>query len=63
MSVDPLLEKRKAAGALVGKVVIWAHQGPEDKPMRVLSATYDGMVTVSGFTGHFAPHLFIVVAG
>lgn len=59
---DPALAKRKAAGDLVGKLVRWAHQQPEtpEGTFRVLSATYDGMITIEGYAGQFAPHLFVI---
>lgn len=63
---DDLQAQRLAAQALVGKLVIFDHwvdnghcvdNGP---PLRVSSAE-NGMVTLQGFAGRFAPHLFKVV--
>jgi hypothetical protein len=59
----PHVEARKAiAMSLVGRDVRWAHDAcGRCESMRVLSMTSDGLVTVSGFSGEFAPHLFVVV--
>lgn len=52
------LERKKLAIELIGKTVRFAH---EDIPRRVQSISFDGMVSIEGFGGEFAPHLFKVV--
>ena len=38
--------------------VRWNHQ-PEGKPMMVTLVTKDGMIELLGWSGQFAPHLFV----
>lgn len=54
------LERKDAAIVLLGKRVLFSHQ-VEGAPFRVLSCGWNGMVTVEGFVGEFAPHLFRVI--
>lgn len=49
-----------AAIALLGKTVRFAHQ-PAGPLFRVSAVHSDGMVEIDGFSGQFAPHLFIEV--
>jgi hypothetical protein len=49
-----------AAQRLVGCTVRWAHD-PSGPSMRVEEATSEGMVRVTGYSGDFAPHLFVRV--
>jgi hypothetical protein len=51
----PLLQRKDLGLALLGKQVRF-HEGPVAG--RVNSVAWDGMVTVEGFQGLFAPHLF-----
>lgn len=54
--------RKDVACSLLGKDITWQHlDGPI---MRVESIEMDGMVTVTGYTGSFAPDLFrLVVSG
>jgi hypothetical protein len=61
MSDDDM--KQKIAGlALIGKFVCFRHMldGPA---YRVQSVGWNGMVSLEGMTGEFAPHLFVVPEG
>jgi len=54
-----ILRRKDAAMALLGKRVRWAHL-PDGAALRVQSVGWSGLVTVEGFAGEFAPHLFVV---
>lgn len=54
------MERKKEALALSGKRIRFAHM-PEDAEVRITSICWNGMVTLEGFAGEFAPHLFVVV--
>jgi len=51
-------EQKKVALSLLGKDVYFAHR-PEEI-YRVQAVSYNGMVSISGMVGEFAPHLFKV---
>ncbi len=51
------LEQKKAGLELLGKDVSFAHQ-PNGPFHRVQGIGWNGMVTIEGFVGEFAPHLF-----
>ena len=59
MSADDLVQKKQAL-ELVGRTVRFAHEtnGPD---RRISSVAWNGMVTVDGMDGVFAPHLFVKV--
>jgi hypothetical protein len=52
------LEQKKLGLSLLGRPVRFAHM-PGNAPMRVQSVNWNGMVTVEGMVGEFAPHLFV----
>lgn len=52
------IERKKAALKLLGKYVSFHHM-PE-KSFFVESCSWNGMISVSGMVGEFAPHLFVV---
>jgi hypothetical protein len=49
------------ARALRGKYVRWNHDTKTHPGYLVIGVTPDGMVEIQGFTGHFAPDLFVRV--
>jgi len=51
------LEQKKLALSLLGKDITFAHM-PEEPARHIQSVSWNGMVTISGMTGEFAPHLF-----
>ncbi len=52
------LEQKKLAIELLGKEVRFAHQ--ERGPWyRIQSMSWNGMLTLEGMSGEFAPHLFV----
>lgn len=53
------LEQKKAALALAGHPVCFAHQ-PQGPSHRIQSIGWNGMVTLADMTGEFAPHLFVI---
>lgn len=57
---DPeVLARKDAALKLIGKRVRFRNEesGPS---YRVMSVAFDGLVTLEGFHGEFAPHLFSI---
>lgn len=54
-----LLEQKELALTLLGREVTFNHT-PNGPFRRVDSVGWDGMVTIEGFVGSFAPHLFTV---
>jgi hypothetical protein len=46
---------------LLGKRVRFAHHVDDRQGAEVLSVTAEGLIAITGYTGHFAPHLFVVV--
>ena len=59
MSADDLVQKKQAL-ELIGRTVRFAHQ-PNGPDRRIISVAWNGMVTVDGMDGVFAPHLFVKV--
>ena len=57
---DKHLNQKDRAMKLLGKAVVFNHM-PDEKPRRIESITWDGMVSVSGMEGYFAPWCFVVV--
>lgn len=53
------LERKKAALELIGKDLCFAHE-PNGPVRRVQAVGWNGMVTIAGMAGEFAPHLFVV---
>lgn len=51
------LEQKKLALSLFEKDITFVHM-PEEPARRIQSISWNGMVTVSGMVGEFAPHLF-----
>ena len=56
---DEMAAQKDLAFSLVGKPVCCAHL-PDAEPMHVQSIDSTGMVTLSGMTGSFAPHILVV---
>lgn len=56
-----LLDQKKLGLALLGRQVRFNHM-TSGRTMRVESVQWDGMITVEGLVGLFAPHLFTVVS-
>jgi len=52
--------RRSLAGRLRGRDLRWNHL-PDGPIVRIESVTVDGMVTIAGYVGEFAPHLFSIV--
>jgi hypothetical protein len=52
------MEQKKAALALLGKQVYFAHQ-PKGPVHRVSTIRWNGMVTLADMVGEFAPHIFV----
>lgn len=52
--------QKDLALSLMGKDLRWAHRPSMDDIVRVESISWTGMVTIRGFVGEFAPHLFVV---
>jgi hypothetical protein len=52
------LKRKMHALDLIGREVRFAHQ-PEGPYFRVQSVDHIGMVSLDGFVGEFAPHLFV----
>lgn len=53
------LARKKAALELIGKDLCFAHE-PNGPVRRVQAVGWNGMVTIAGMVGEFAPHLFVV---
>lgn len=49
--------QKDLALSLVGHELRWAHL-PDGPPVRIQSVGWTGMVTLHGWSGEFAPHLF-----
>lgn len=60
LQVDERQVRRSDAGRLVGRDLKWAHL-PDGPTVRVERVSASGMVTIRGYVGEFAPHLFVVV--
>lgn len=59
VAVEQVRDQLPAAVSLLGKRVAF-HHAPEAQSMLVESVTWEGMVTIAGMAGEFAPHLFVV---
>ena len=55
------LAQKKLGIAIFGKRVRFAHMPDDTQGRRVISMGWNGMVTLEGMSGEFAPHLFVVV--
>lgn len=56
-----VLERKRQAMEIVGKMVRFAHEPDREESYRFCSSVNAfGMVHVEGFIGEFAPHLFVV---
>lgn len=53
--------RKHIALSLRGKRLRFIHMPPGQMDTRVISVSYDGMVTIEGLLGLFAPHLFVEV--
>lgn len=53
------LEQKKLAITLLGKEVRFAHQEVNPTWYRITSMGWNGMLTLDGLPGEFAPHLFV----
>lgn len=53
------LEQKKLGLELIGRDICFAHE-PNGPVRRVQSVGWNGMVTITGMAGEFAPHLFVV---
>lgn len=60
LPVDERQARRSDAGRLVDRDLRWAHL-PDGPTVRVEQVSASGMVTIRGYVGEFAPHLFVVV--
>jgi hypothetical protein len=58
---DEDMDRKIAAIKLIGKRLRWANE--PDGALQVESVSYNGMVTIRGWAGEFAPHLFVIVEG
>ena len=58
MPAEDLVQK-KLGLALLEKRIRFKHM-PEEEPLRVQSIGWNGMVTLHGMSGEFAPHLFMI---
>lgn len=56
---DDLIAQKDLAIWLIGKEVCFNHM-PAGPRYRIQSVSWNGMVTLAGMTGEFAPHLFVV---
>ena len=52
-------EQREAALALVGKLVRFGHRDDVPENYNLVLRAINGMVEIDGFSGEFAPHLFV----
>jgi hypothetical protein len=50
-------QQKDLALSLLGHELRWTHL-PDGPPVRIQSVGWNGMVTLDGWTGEFAPHLF-----
>lgn len=57
---DESLKQKDLGLSLIGKDLWFAHM-QEGTKHRVQGVGHNGMVTISGMAGEFAPHLFVVV--
>ncbi|HZC23343.1 MAG TPA: hypothetical protein VE866_08390 [Candidatus Binatia bacterium] len=57
---DEIELQRKAAAALVGKRVRFAHDSDRPENYFYVTLARNGMVELEGMAGEFAPQLFIV---
>ena len=60
---DENMDQKIKGLALLGKMVVFANQPPGAAPTRVVSVGWNGMVTLDGWAGEFAPHLFVEAQG
>lgn len=56
------LAQKKLGLALLEKDIAFAHQ-PDGPVYRVRALGWNGMVTIDGLPGEFAPHLFVTKGG
>lgn len=56
------LAQKDLAMTLLGQNICFNHHAPHGAKYRVQSVTFEGMVTIDGLPGEFAPHLFVIVA-
>ena len=59
LTLDQAAQKDLAM-KLLGKDVLFAHRPAGMLAARVVAVVWDGMVELDGWTGQFAPHLFVV---
>jgi hypothetical protein len=50
-------QRKDLALSLIGHELRWAHM-PDGPSVRIQSVEWNGMVTLHGWTGEFAPHCF-----
>jgi hypothetical protein len=60
LTAEEAKQKDLAVG-LLRKRIRFAHLPPGAQDTRVTSISHDGMVTIEGLPGEFAPHLFVVI--
>jgi hypothetical protein len=60
MSDEDLAQKDLAMG-LIGKTIRFNHLTEAGPDCRVTSIGWNGMVTIEGWAGEFAPHVFTIV--
>jgi hypothetical protein len=56
------LAQKDLALSLMGKPLAFAHRPEGVGPLKIQSVSYCGMVTLEGWPGEFAPHLFVVLS-
>lgn len=61
--LSPELQAQKdLALSLIGKDLRWAHDAcGECGVVRIQSVGWNGMVTLQGWSGEFAPHVFVII--
>ena len=54
-------EQKKLAISLLHKNIRFRNAEPQNPTYRIVSINYEGMVTLHGMAGQFAPNLFVIV--
>jgi hypothetical protein len=55
-----LMEQKIRACELIGRKVLFAHLPAGAPPALVTTVHWNGMIELEGWTGQFAPHLFLL---
>ncbi len=59
LTVDEAAQKAVAL-RLLGRKVVFAHRPEGVEPARVTTVHWDGMIELEGWSGEFAPHVFLL---